>query len=81
MIFPELRVPIPDIGGFTISRGNVKYCYVYVGDRVPSGKDGKTMHPKSRCIGGYKESSTSMMCVSSHLLCICRLLIDLPINL
>ncbi len=56
MIFPELRVPIPDIGGFTISRGNVKYCYVYVGDRVPSGKDGKTMHPKSRCIGRIETS-------------------------
>ena len=56
MIFPEIRVPIPDIGGFIISRGDVKYCYVYVGDRVPLGNDGKTTHPKSRCIGRIETS-------------------------
>ena len=56
MIFPEIRVPIPDIGGFIISRGDVKYCYVYVGDRVPVGNDGKTTHPKSRCIGRIETS-------------------------
>ena len=33
MIYPEIRVPIPDMGGYTRRRGSVVYSYVYIGDR------------------------------------------------
>ena len=50
MIYPEIRVPIPDMGGYTRRRGSVVYSYVYIGDRQTT-TDGGTTHPKSKCIG------------------------------
>ena len=49
MIYPEIRVPIPDMGGYTRRRGSVVYSYVYIGDRQTT-TDGGTTHPKSKCI-------------------------------
>lgn len=51
MIYPEIRVPLPDMGGYTLTKGSVNYCYVYVGDPLPTGEGGKKTHPKSKCIG------------------------------
>ena len=48
MIYPEIRVPIPDMGGYTRRRGSVVYSYVYIGDRQTT-TDGGTTHPKSKC--------------------------------
>ena len=50
MIYPEIRVPIPNMGGYTRRRGSVVYSYVYIGDRQIT-TDGGTTHPKSKCIG------------------------------
>ena len=50
MIYPEIRVPIPDMGGYTRRRGSVVYSYVYIGDRQTTAYGGTT-HPKSKCIG------------------------------
>ena len=49
MIYPEIRVPIPDMGGYTRRRGSVVYSYVYIGDRQTT-TDGGTTHPKSKCM-------------------------------
>lgn len=51
MIYPGIRVPIPDMGGYIFRRGDVDYLYVYVGDRQVIDEDGRTTHPKSKCIG------------------------------
>lgn len=51
MIYPGIRVPLPDMGGYIFKRGEVSYLYVYIGERQPIGSDGKTTHPKSKCIG------------------------------
>ena len=51
MIYPNIRVPIPDMGGYTFSRGDVSYVYVYVGERKPN-----EAHPKSKCIGRIEKN-------------------------
>ena len=51
MIYPGIRVQIPDMGGYINARGDVQYLYVYVGDRQIIDKSGKTKRPKSKCIG------------------------------
>jgi hypothetical protein len=50
MIFPNVRVEIPNIGGYIQQRNDVRYFFIYVGDRL-LGADGKTTHPKSKMIG------------------------------
>ena len=50
MIYPGIRVPLPDMGGYIFKRGEVSYLYVYIGERQPIGSDGKTTHPKSKFI-------------------------------
>lgn len=51
MIYPDIRVQLPDMGGYINARGDVKYLYVYVGDRQITKSTGKTKRPKSKCIG------------------------------
>lgn len=51
MIYPDIRVDIPDMGGYINSRGDVQYLYVYIGDRQVVDGTGKTKRPKSKCIG------------------------------
>ena len=35
MIFPNVRVEIPNIGGYIQQRNDVRYFFIYVGDRLP----------------------------------------------
>ena len=42
MIYPDIRVQLPDMGGYINARGDVKYLYVYVGDRQITKSTGKT---------------------------------------
>ena len=55
MIYPFIRVPIPELGGYIGVNGKHKYLYVYVGDRQ-IGKDGRSTHPKSRAIGRIEKN-------------------------
>mgnify|MGYP002624334215 CR=1 FL=1 len=55
MIFPNIRVEIPNIGGYIQSRNNVRYFFIYVGDRILT-SDGKTTHPKSIMIGRIEKN-------------------------
>jgi hypothetical protein len=57
MIYPGIRVPLPDMGGYIFKRGNVNYLYVYVGERQSTETEGKTTHPKSKCIGRVEINS------------------------
>ena len=57
MIYPGIRVPLPDMGGYIFKRGNVNYFYVYVGERQSTETEGKTTHPKSKCIGRVELNS------------------------
>ncbi len=50
MIYPYIRVPIPELGGYIGTNGKRRYLYVYVGERLVN-KSGKSTHPKSRAIG------------------------------
>lgn len=49
MIYPGIRVLLPDMGGCIFKRGKVNY--LYVGERQSTETEGKTTHPKSKCIG------------------------------
>ena len=55
MIYPFIRVPIPQLGGYIGINGKHKYLYVYVGERQIS-KDGRSTHPKSKAIGRIEKN-------------------------
>jgi len=55
MIYPNIRVPVPDTGGYSQQRGSVRYYYVYVGDRKKDAK-GHSTHPRSVMIGRLEKS-------------------------
>ena len=44
MIYPFIRVPLPDISGYVEERGKVRYFYAYVGPRLRT-KSGRSTHP------------------------------------
>lgn len=56
MIYPFIRVPIPELGGYIGVNGKHKYLYVYVGERQV-GKDGRSTHPKSKAIGRIEKNA------------------------
>ncbi len=50
MIYPFVRVPLPDLSGFIQPRNGVRYFFAYVGPRKVT-KSGKSTHPASKMIG------------------------------
>lgn len=51
MIYPFIKVEVPNLGGYVQPRNDKMYMYVYVGERIRRASDGKSVHPKSRMIG------------------------------
>ena len=50
MIYPFIRVDIPDISGYIQVRNGIRYFYAYLGERVKR-NDGSTRHPDSKMLG------------------------------
>lgn len=50
MIYPFLRVQLPDVSGYTIHRNGIDYFFAYVGERVKL-PNGKTRHPRAKMLG------------------------------
>ncbi len=50
MIYPFVRVPVPNISSYVQSRNGKRYLFAYVGPRVVNSK-GKSIHPTSKLIG------------------------------
>lgn len=50
MIYPFVRVPVPNISSYVQCRNGRRYLFAYVGPRVVNSK-GKSIHPASKLIG------------------------------
>lgn len=50
MIYPFVKVPVPSLSGYALTRKGVRYVYAYVGERQRNA-EGKSVHPKSKMIG------------------------------
>ena len=50
MIYPFVRVPVPNISSYVQCRNGKRYLFAYVGPRVVNSK-GKSIHPTSKLIG------------------------------
>ena len=57
MIYPFIRVPLPDISGYVEERGKVRYFYAYVGPRLRT-KSGRSTHPSARMLGRVETSAS-----------------------
>ena len=51
MIYPYIRVPIPELGGYRTTRNKVVYLYVYYGERVVDENSESSRHPRAKMIG------------------------------
>lgn len=56
MIYPFIRVDIPDISGYIQVRNGIRYFYAYLGERVKR-NDGSTRHPDSKMLGRLEQDA------------------------